>query len=137
MSVTTTDRKRICSKEKDFDPLVNKSKQICLPIEPEDYQHILFEPQAFRAELDDLIGKYPELFPAAIEQGYKLHDILPASKKMSDIRLRRIKVTSSDTPLKEDVFTIRPSFVMPYMTGFTDEVSKVLFLRKLTFHFGL
>jgi hypothetical protein len=98
-----------------------------LPIEPDDYQRIVFDPQAFRAELDDLRGQFPELFPAAIEQGYKLHDILPASKKMPDIRLRRIKVGCSDSP---DVFTIRPSFVMPYMTGSTNDVEKALFLRK-------
>ncbi len=130
MSVTATERKRNFSKEKDFDPLANKSKQICLPIEPEDYQRILFDPEAFRAELDDLRGEFPELFPNTIEQGYKLHDILPGSKKMPDIRLRRIKVVSSDTPRAEDVFTIRPSFVMPYMTGYTNDVEKALFLRK-------
>jgi hypothetical protein len=101
-----------------------------LPIEPEDYQRILFDPQAFRAELDDLMGEFPELFPGTIEQGFKLHDVLPESKKMPTIRLRRIKVDSSDNPLKEDVFTIRPSFVMPYMSGYTNDVEKALFLRK-------
>jgi hypothetical protein len=59
-----------------------------------------------------------------------LHDILPESKKMPGIRLRRIKVVSADSPLEEDVFTIRPAFVMPYMTGYTTEVEKALFLRK-------
>jgi len=59
------------------------------------------------------MSEFPELFPATIERGYTLHDILPASKKMPDIRLRRIKVAASDTPFKEEVFTIRPSFVMP------------------------
>ncbi|HFE37890.1 MAG TPA: hypothetical protein ENK06_05660 [Gammaproteobacteria bacterium] len=117
MSVTATPKKRDCSKEKDFDPLANKSKQICLPIEPDDYQRILFDAHAFRIELDDLMDEFPELFPGTIKQGYKLHDILPESKKMPDIRLRRIKVVVSDSPLKEEVFTIRPSFVMPYMTG--------------------
>ena len=130
MFVTTAERKRNCSTEKDFDPLANKSKQICLPIEPKDYQHILFDPQAFRAELDDLMGEFPELFPNTIKQGYNLHDILPESKKMPDIRLRRIKVTSSNNPLKKEVFTIRPSFVMPYMVGYTNDVEKALFLRK-------
>jgi len=101
-----------------------------LPIEPEDYQRVLYDPQAFRAELDELMVEFPELFPAAIERGYKLHDILPASKKMPDIRLRRVKVTASDTPFKEEVFTIRPSFVMPYMTGYTNDVEQALFLRQ-------
>lgn len=101
-----------------------------MPIEPEDYQRILCDPQAFRAELDDLMSEFPELFPDTIAHGYKLHDILPASKKMADIRLRRIKVTASDTACQEAVFTIRPSFVLPYMTGYTNEVEKALFLRQ-------
>ena len=101
-----------------------------MPIEPEGYQRILGDPQAFRAELDDLMGEFPELFPATIEQGYKLHDILPTSKKMPDMRLRRIKVASPDTPFKEEVFTIRPSFVLPYMTGYTHDVEKALYLRQ-------
>lgn len=101
-----------------------------MPIEPEDYQRILGDSQAFRTELDDLMGEFPELFPDTIAHGYKLHDILPASKKMPDIRLRRIKVAASDTPCQEEVFTIRPSFVLPYMTGYTNEVEKALFLRQ-------
>lgn len=86
--------------------------------------------QTFRVELDGLISEFPELFPATIKYGYQLHDILPASKKMPDIRLRRIKVASVDTPFKEEIFTIRPSFVMPYMTGYTNDVEKALFLRQ-------
>jgi hypothetical protein len=101
-----------------------------LPIEPEQYQRILDDPHAFQAELDELMGEFPELFPAAITGGYKLHDILPASKKMPDMRLRRIKVASPDTPFKEEVFTIRPSFVLPYMTGYTHDVEKALYLRQ-------
>lgn len=116
--------KRNCSQEKDFDPLSNQSKQICLFIEPEEYGRILFEPEAFRRYLDREIESHPELFPAAIQQGYNLHDILPESKKMPGIRLRRIKLCTGH------VFTIRPSFVMPYMTGYTDDVEKPLFLRR-------
>jgi len=76
------------------------------------------------------MDEFPELFPATVELGYLLHDILPESKKMPGIRLRRIKVVSTDSPLEEDVFTIRPAFVMPYMTGYTTDVEKALFLRK-------
>jgi len=42
--------------------------------------------------------------------------------------LRRIKVVSPDTSA-ETVFTIAPSFVLPYMTGYTDDVEKALLLR--------
>ena len=103
-------RKRNCSREKSFDPLANKSKQICVFIDPGGYNSILFDPEAFRQYLDGTIERHPELFPVAIQQGYKLHDVLPESKRMPGIRLRRIELYTGD------VFTIRPSFVMPYMT---------------------
>lgn len=116
--------RRNCNQEKDFDPLANKSKQICFFVDQEEYDKILFEPEAFRRYLDREIALHPELFPAAMQQGYKMYDILPESKKLSGIRLRRIELYTGD------VFTIRPSFVMPYMTGYTDDVEKPLFLRR-------
>jgi hypothetical protein len=119
-----TDHSRNCSQEKDFDPLTLKSKQVCLFIDPAAYHHILFEPETFRRYLDGEIAGYPELFPAAIRQGFKMYDILPESKKIPGLRLRRIELYTGD------VFTIRPSFVLPYMTGYTDEVEKPLFLRR-------
>jgi len=82
--------KRSCSLEKDFDPLANKSKQICISLEEKEYSRILGDVTAFRQYLDDMIEQYPELFPAMIQQGYTLHDILPESEKMPGIRLRRI-----------------------------------------------
>ena len=119
-----TDHPRNCSQEKDFDPLALKSKQVCLFIDPAEYEQILFEPEAFRQYLDRERALHPELFPAAIQQGYKMYDILPESKKIPGLRLRRIELESGE------VFTIRPSFVLPYMTGYTDEVEKPLFLRR-------
>ena len=83
------------------------------------------KPSLFREKLDELLGEFPELFPRGIDQGYTCHDILPVSKKMPGIRLRRIKLKSN-----EEVYTIRPSFVLPYMTGYTDDVEKALYLRK-------
>ena len=47
---------------------------------------------------------------------------------MPEIQLRRIKVNNPDKP-QGDVFTIAPSFVLPYMTGYTEDVEKALFLR--------
>ncbi len=105
--------------------LANKTKQICLPIDKDEYAQMMDESVLFRSELEELIAEFPELFPQNIVSGYTLHDILPSSKKMPEIRLRRIKLNSD-----QEVFTIRPSFVMPYMTGYTDDVEKALFLRK-------
>ena len=43
--------------------------------------------------------------------------------------MRRIKLKQPDATAKDQVLTIVLSFVMPYMTGYTDEVEKALFLR--------
>lgn len=140
--MSSPDRKRNCSKDREFDPLSNRSRQICLPVEREEYDRILFDVKAFRNYLDGILEQYPELFPATIQQSYNLHDILPESRKLPGVRLRRIMVAAKDGD-GEDVFSIRPSFVMPYMTGYVDEVEKALFLRRwavpywaLTYVFG-
>jgi hypothetical protein len=143
MSGTASKRERNCSTEKDMAALFKGSKRICLPIEQEEYNCTVSDPTTFRQFLDPMIEQYPELFPQTIIHGYTLHDILPTSKKMPDISLRRIKVVNPENP-NGDVFTIAPSFVLPYMTGYTDEVEKALFLRSefgvpywgLTYVFG-
>ena len=117
--MSASKRKRECNREKVFDPLSNKSKQICIHIEQETYDRILFEAQAFRAYLDTMIHQHPELFPSDIERGYTLHDVLADSKKMPGLCLRRIKIAALEGS-KAQVYTIRPSFVLPYMTGYTD-----------------
>ena len=104
------------------------SKRICIPIERAEYKRILGDKVAFRQYLDDQIAQRPELFPTAIQYGYQLHDTLPPSKKLVDFRLRRIKVTTPEG--QTEVFSVAPSFVMPSMTGYTDEVEKALFLRR-------
>jgi hypothetical protein len=76
-----------------------------------------------------MLRQYPELFPAAMEQGYNLHDTR-SSKKMPEVKLRRIKLKTPDEKGKDIVVTIAPSAVMPYMSGYTDEVEKPLFLRR-------
>ncbi len=48
---------------------------------------------------------------------------------MPGIRLRRIKVKANDDN-GDEVFTLRPSFVMPYMVGYANYVEKPLFLRR-------
>ena len=84
---------------------------------------------AFRRLLDEYIEQYPELFPAAIGEGYKWHGMMPASKKMPEVRLRRIQLKAKDETGQAQVFTLAPSFVLPYMTGYVDEVEKALFLQ--------
>ena len=94
-------------------------------------------PEAFRAWVDENIADHPELFPSEIVNGYDLHSTR-TSGKLPDVILRRIKLKSS-----QEVFSIAPSSIMPYMTGYTDDVEKALFLLRfgvpywaLTYIFG-
>jgi hypothetical protein len=63
-----------------------------------------------------------ELFPANISQGFELKDHRMSLKQ--NIKIKRIK-------LREGIsYSVRPSFLMPYMTARTDEVNNPLFIRK-------
>lgn len=57
-----------------------------------------------------------------------MHGVLPPSKKMPAVMLRRIQLNVKDDQGRAQVFTVAPCFVLPYMTGYTDEVEKALFL---------
>jgi hypothetical protein len=96
---------------------------ICLPIEKALYERIVATPELFRDFLDRSYRENPELFPEAFASGYLLKDDRVSVKL--GVRLRRIECKSTD-----EAFTIRPSFVMPYMTAFTDDVADPLFLRR-------
>lgn len=97
------------------------NRTICLPFSQKEYLTIINDAKTFRTALDELITRYPELFPPKITTGYRLKE-RKHSKKLS-LPTRRITVSGiSDT--------IRPSFIMPYMTGLTDDVETALFFRK-------
>ena len=97
-------------------------RTICLPIEEEDYLRIIHDPKAFRRTLDDCFRQTPELFPVNFALGYELKDDRMSAKQQ--IPIRRIL-------LKDDsAYSIRPSFLMPYMTVRTADVEGPLFLRK-------
>jgi hypothetical protein len=105
------------------------SKRICLPINEAVYQHIVSDQEVYRDYLDDCIRRHPELFPAAIERGYRLYGFCEASVKMSEVRIRRICLHEQDEQGRIQVFQVVPSFVLPYMTGTVAEVEKPLFLH--------
>ena len=100
------------------------SKTICLPCDPERYPELIQNQASFRRFVDELHGRYPELFPAAMHEGYHCHDIRPESVKLG-IRLRRIKLKATGA-----TYSVCPSFVMPYMTGYTADVAHALFLQR-------
>src|SRR5437763_7152270 len=96
---------------------------ICLPISKDDYLGLIDEPEAFRAWLDRAFRDSPELFPDAFADGYTLKDDRTSAKL--GLRLRRVRCKAT-----AQAFTVRPSFVLPYMAGWTDDVEKGLFLRR-------
>ena len=117
---------RNCSKEKQL--IAKTSKRVTLPLPQRIYNRVIDDHQIYRDYLETMFVECPELFPPDMQAGYTWHDILH-SKKMPKIRVRRIKLKQPDGNGKDQVLTISPSFVMPYMTGYTDEVEKALFLR--------
>lgn len=116
---------KTCSREK---------CSICLPFERSQYDEIIKDSKKFRCHIDDTIAHFPELLPVDIVRGYVMKDSRK-SKKLS-IGIRRISVAGKN-------YSVRPSFVMPYMTGFVSDVEHGLYLRRfdvpfhgLTYVFG-
>jgi hypothetical protein len=95
---------------------------ICLPFDQQLYHEVIDDPVRFRRTLDRFFREMPELFPAAFASGYRLKDIRTSAKR--GLRLRRIRCTATG-----EAFTIRPSFVLPYLSASTDQVEGPLFLR--------
>jgi hypothetical protein len=123
---------RNCTKTKAS--VVSPHKRITLPITMEKYQEIVGDHRAYRKWVDEMIAQSPELFPKEIVGGYTLHDER-ASEKMGGERLRRICLKARNSEGQKEVFTLAPSGVMPYFVGYTDEVEKGLFLRRLAVPF--
>jgi hypothetical protein len=128
---------------KEQSDVAKATKRITLPVDLATYNALAADPQHFRSWLDEMIARYPELFPAEIGAGYTLHDWLSGSQKLAGVRFRRIKLKAADAAGQAQVFTIASSAVLPYMTGYTDAVEKALFLRRfgvpfwgLTYVFG-
>jgi hypothetical protein len=106
------------------DPPSRGCKHICLPFESEaQYQACVEDPKQYRQHLNEVQQQYPEIFPQAMSEGYKFHDSYRSSKQK--LVMRRIKLK-----VNQEVFTLRPSFVMPYQVARTDEIEKVLYLRQ-------
>jgi hypothetical protein len=97
-------------------------RTICLPIAEEVYARIVNDPAEFRRSIDDWFRSMPELFPANFGQGYQLKDDRMSAKQR--LRIRRIVLKDGTA------YSIRPSFVMPYLTARTTDAEGPLFLRR-------
>lgn len=107
-----------------------ESRRIVLPIGYEMYQTKMVTAEQAKACLNEFMDKHPELFPASMKSGYKLHG-WTTSEKMPDVRLRRIRLQTSDDLGRKLAYTIAPSDLLPYMTGHVSEIEKALFLKHL------
>jgi hypothetical protein len=94
-------------------------KTICLPCSREQYEQCVDDPQLFREFLDQQIEANPELFPPEIQRGYRMKDSYTSRK--TGWRLRRIDLRNDQS------YLVRPSFLMPYLTGHTEDVQAPLF----------
>lgn len=96
----------------------------------EQYEATMSTSQKARNCLTEQIKTHPELFPAAIAQGYKFNGWTEVSKKMPDMQLRRIRLSQTDKNGRKLAYTIAPCDVLPYMTGVVSDVEKGLFLKQ-------
>lgn len=98
---------------------------ICLPFESEaQYANCLRDLPLYRQFLEGQFLAHPELFPQAFAGGWQFHSQY-ALKKQAGLKVRRIRMSQT-----EEVFTLRPSFLMPYGVAYTREVEKGLYLRQ-------
>lgn len=102
--------------------MARRCSTLCLPIGKDDYQDLIDDPRRFRAWLEQAFRAWPELFPKAFAGGYRLKDL--RTSRRTGLRLRRIRLKATG-----ESFSVRPSFLLPYMAGLTDDVQGPLFLR--------
>ncbi len=100
------------------------SKTIILPIDMRSYAEVLHNRFEFRKYIDDLISCFPELFPTAIQQGYRFYGWSKTSQKQALPR-RRIQLLSNQAE-----YLLHPCFMFPYLRASTSFVAEGLFLRR-------
>jgi hypothetical protein len=99
--------------------------QICIPMTRDEYDAIWSDPAKVRSLLLQNIADNPELFPANIKEGFSLAGMLPESRKQPGVRLRQL-ITKNKAK-----WSVRPSFVTPYMTAQTQDLDGPLLLISL------
>ena len=100
-------------------PPVRGQRTICIPCSQEQYERIADDPAQFRACLDRQIEATPDLFPPEIRRGYRMKDVYRSRK--TGWTLRRIELRNLQC------YLVRPSFLMPYLSGHTEDVQAPLF----------
>jgi hypothetical protein len=75
-----------------------------------EYPTFVEDTVRYRAYLDQLIEKQPELSPVEINQGYCFHGYVESDKL--HLRTRRIRLKSN-----RQAYQLRPDTVIPHMIG--------------------
>ena len=101
-------------------------KTIRFPIDERQYGDFLHDRAYARTYLNEHLARHTEIFPAQMQDGYSFNGFTETSVKLS-LRQRRLRLHTTG-----EVFTLAPSFVMPYMSATTDQVEDALFF--LRFH---
>ena len=99
-------------------------RTIRLPLAESEYDRFLTDRSYAQDRREELYEECAELFPDAFPWGYAFCGYTEPSRK-PQLLCRRIRLDPGRT-----VFTIAPAFVMPYMTGRTQDVDHALFLRR-------
>jgi hypothetical protein len=110
-------------------PSMRGQKTICIPCSQQQYEQVVDDPEAFRKLLDQLIEATPELFPPEIRRGYRMKDLYHSRK--TGWGLRRIELRNLQC------YLVRPAFLMPYLSGRTQDVQAPLFSASLPSPAGL
>lgn len=118
---------RSCSRERmpRGDGMPRGSKQIVIAMTRDVYDRIWDDAAEVRRIVEQQIEDWPELFPNNIQDGFHFSGYHPESKKMPGMRLRQLRLKDGR------MFTLRPSFVMPYMMGDVDELDDPLLLLSI------
>jgi hypothetical protein len=95
-----------------------EAKTICIPCSRRESERIVDDPARFREFLGRPIKANPELFPPEIHRGYRMKDVYTSRK--TGWKLRRIDLRNDES------FSIRPSVLMPYLSGRTEDVQAPL-----------
>jgi hypothetical protein len=99
-------------------------RTIRLPLAESEYDHFLTDRSYAKDRLEELYEECAELFPDTFLSGYAFFGYTESSMKQQ-LLCRRIRLDQGRA-----VFTIAPAFVMPYMTGRTQDVDDALFLMR-------
>jgi hypothetical protein len=98
---------------------VRGHKTICIPCSQQEYERVVDDPEEFRRLLYQQIEATPDLFPPEIRRGYRMKDTYRSRK--TGCKLRRIQLRNLRC------YLVRPSFLMPYLSGHTEDVQAPLF----------